>query len=119
MLRALLLAAFLMPGGLPARAEGEPVKTEGAAEAEAVDPGYVAVPLAVAGTDYTAEVSQKDNAPADLRLRRTDGESMADQGYVVAELGRDACHEVGLSFDDGLPPMLAADGSWTVAGGCK
>lgn len=121
MLRALLLAAFLMPGGLPARAEGEPAKAEGEAGAagEVVDPGYVTVPLASGGTEYAAEVTQKDNAPADLRLRRADGATMADQGYVVAELGVDACREVGLRFDDGLPPMLEADGSWVVAGGCK
>lgn len=123
MLRALFLALLLLPGGLAARAEAESAKAEGEAAgeagAEATDPGHTALPLAVAGVDYTAEVTAKDNAPADLRLRRSDGASMADQGYAVAELGALACRELGLRFDAGLPPILAADGSWTVAGGCK
>lgn len=118
MLRALVLALLLLPGGLAARAEAESAKAEGEA-GEAMDPGHTALPLAVAGVDYTAEVTPNDNAPADLRLRRSDGASMADQGYAVAELGALACRELGLRFDAGLPPILAADGSWTVAGGCK
>jgi hypothetical protein len=122
MLRALVLALLLLPGGLAARVEAESAKAEGetGGEAgEAMDPGHTALPLAVAGVDYTAEVTPNDNAPADLRLRRSDGTSMADQGYAVAELGALACRELGLRFDAGLPPILAADGSWTVAGGCK
>jgi hypothetical protein len=119
MLRALVLALLLLPGGLAARAEAESAKAEGEAGAEAMDPGHASLALAVAGVEYTAEVTPKDNAPADLRLRRSDGASMADQGYAVAELGALACRELGLRFDAGLPPILAADGSWSVAGGCK
>lgn len=116
--RALLLAALLLSGGHAVRAEGEAAAEGAEGEAEA-DPGYMSVPLAVAGVEYTAEVTPNEMAPADLRLRRTDGASMADQGYLVAELGKDACREVGLRFVDGLPPILAADGSWQVTGGCR
>jgi len=115
---------LLLLAGLPAWAEDAPAKPpaegEPAAEGEAaVDPGYIPVALNVAGVDYAIEVTPQEFAPADLRLRRADGATMADQGYVVAELALSACAEAGLDFDPGVPPMLGSDGSWTIKGGCR
>jgi hypothetical protein len=118
---------LLLLAGLPAWAEDAPAKPadgEHAAEApaegeEPVDPGYIPVALNVAGVDYAIEVTPQDFAPADLRLRRADGATMADQGYVVAELALSACAEAGLDYDPGVPPMLGSDGSWTIKGGCR
>ena len=116
---ALLL---LLLAGLPARAEDAAAKPADDGEAtgeEAVDLGYIPVALNVAGVDYAIEVTPQDFAPADLRLRRADGATMADQGYVVAELALSACSEAGLDYDPGVPPMLGSDGSWTIKGGCR
>ncbi|WP_225030509.1 hypothetical protein [Xinfangfangia pollutisoli] len=119
-LRALLLAALIVPGGFAARAEGEPAAEGGEAAGDApVDPDLHSYPLALGGVDYAGEVRTNEDAPADLRLRRADGASMADLGYVLADLGRMACDAAGLRFDDALPPLLAADGSWQIAGACK
>jgi hypothetical protein len=113
---------LLLLAGLPAWAEdapATPAEGEAGAEGEAVDLGYIPVALNVAGVDYAIEVTPQDFAPADLRLRRADGATMADQGYVVAELALSACSEAGLDYDPGVPPMLGSDGSWTIKGGCR
>lgn len=121
--RTLALAALLSALGPLARAETAAPASEGAegAEGEVAETLVVTVPLNVSGADYAAEVTPQDDetGPHDLRLRRADGATMADQGYLVPELGAAGCHGAGLRFDDGLPHVLAADGSWQVQGGCR
>lgn len=117
-----LVLATLAVAGLPVRAETAKPPAEEAGEAAPTpeELGYIPVALNVAGVDYAAEVTPAEfDGPSDLRLRRLDGATMADQTYLLAELGAEACHQAGYEFDPGVPPMLGTDGSWTITGGCR
>jgi hypothetical protein len=116
---AVPLAFVLALAALPAGAEDAAAPAEGEEGAAAEPPPFIVSTLTVGGVDYTAEVAVVEAPPADLRLFRADGASMADQGYLVAELGAEACAGAGLTFDPALPAKLAEDGSWTVTGGCR
>ena len=120
--RITLAALLLSLAGLPAGAEDAVAPAEGAEgeDVPAVEPPpFIHVDLMVDTTAFIAEVAVVPAPPADLRLLRADGESMADQGYLVAELGLQGCREAGYSFDAALPAILAEDGSWKVPGGCR
>lgn len=115
-LRPLLV---LLAVALPAAAE-ETAAPDAAEEGQAAeDTGVLEVLLNVAGLDYRCEVAAAEGAPADVRLSRADGTTMADQGYLVPELGHQACKETGFRFDESRPAVLEADGSWMVEGGCQ
>ncbi len=119
--RIALAALLLSLAGLPAGAEDAVAPAEGAEgeETAAEPPPFIHVDLVVGTLAYIAEVAVVPAPPADLRLLRADGESMADQGYLVAELGLQGCREAGYRFDAALPAILAEDGSWKVPGGCR
>lgn len=119
--RPSLLALLLALAALPAGAEDAAAPAEDAAEGEdavASEP-FIHVDLVVGAIAYIAEVSVVPSPPADLRLLRGDGQTMADQRYLVAELGAQGCREAGYRFDPALPVILAEDGSWKVPGGCR
>lgn len=113
-----LSAVLLALGLLPAAAEDAPVSEDAEAAADAA-PTVILVDLAVGEAAFIAEVAVVEAPPADLRLLRADGASMADQGYLVAELGAQGCAGLGYRFDAALPATLAEDGSWKVPGGCR
>jgi hypothetical protein len=123
MARPLLLSLLLALAALPAGAEDAAAPADPGAEGEgaasADPPPFIHVDLMVGTTAYIAEVAVVPAPPADLRLLRGDGETMADQGYLVAELGAQGCREAGYRFDAALPAILAEDGSWKVPGGCR
>jgi NADH-quinone oxidoreductase subunit F len=46
------------------------------------------------------------------------GITMADEGYLVADLGEATCRQAGRDFDTGAAMMLDR-GTWLIEGGCK
>lgn len=117
---AALLSLLLALAALPAGAEEAAAPAaEGEDATGDAPPPFILVDLLVGEAAYIAEVAVVEAPPADLRLLRADGATMADQGYLVAELGAQGCAGAGYRFDAALPATLAEDGSWTIARGCR
>lgn len=131
MKRLLALSLFLILPGLAAQAEGEAVE----GEEEAAEPlTYVDVPVNLNGVDYTAEVDisgaepmvvngvdldMSEHLTGAVRISRTDGASMADEGFRAREVLEAACATQGLKVKPGVVPVLSPAGRWIFSGGCQ
>ncbi len=107
-------------GSAPVVATGRVTVVEPPAGAEAAPAGAadaLAVDLMLDGTGYGASLTPGDLGIA-LRIWRADHASMADEGYLVAELGEASCGEAGHDFDAGAV-MILDHGAWLIEGGCK
>lgn len=124
MTRTALLALPLLVPGL-ARADEAPAPSGGGGPAKGVitiveapeGPDSLNFDLTLDGAGYAASVTPGVRGIA-LRLWRADHGSMADQGYLVPELGAASCGQAGYAFDAGAVRVLE-DGAWVIEGGCR
>ncbi|MBE2278371.1 MAG: hypothetical protein IAE87_18985 [Rhodobacteraceae bacterium] len=106
-------------GSGPAVATGRVIVVDAPAVAETApgEANVLAFDLMLDGTGYGASLTPGDLGIA-LRIWRADHNSMADEGYLVADLGEATCRQAGRDFDTGAAMMLDR-GTWLIEGGCK
>lgn len=125
-----LLALLLIVSAGPAVAQDDAAEGE-----EVVEPlPYVEVPVNLNGVDYKAEIDisgaepmvvngvdldVSGYLPGAVRISRSDGKSMADEGFRAREVIKAACATQGFQVVEGVVPVLSPAGRWIFSGGCE